>query len=365
MKRRSVRDVLEHPREDEYYVLVTRYYPRMLRFKRIKLEDSPFSTWDRDLAPSPGLLKDYKKELIDWNQYTERYLTEVPPALIKRKGETYKEQAKGKQVVFVCQEEDWEYPHCHTWLILDVLTKNPVFKEVRFLKDVPSFVGADMYVYGPFKKGRKYALPVANANLLIKQGVAVDVRVLPKKPTLKELFKGEVLTGYVEAGRVKPLTEFMVEEKEREEMEAKEPFVTGRRYKYGCPFCRDSYNDMFFLKQHITLQHPEEFTSWNEEFAAQITRALHEDLVIEQIVENCKFWKSTICKEETMLKYVRIKGVENAKEILDDLVRRGIAYRPRPGYVGLTEPEKYGLVEGEPLKELISDVDALLEEMKE
>ena len=98
---------------------------------------------------------------------------------------------------------------------------DPVFKEVRFLKDVSSFVGADMYVYGPFKKGRKYALPVANANLLIKQGVAVDVRVLPKKPTLKELFKGEVLTGYVEASRVKPLTEFIVEEREEQEKQRK------------------------------------------------------------------------------------------------------------------------------------------------
>lgn len=96
---------------------------------------------------------------------------------------------------------------------------NTVFKEVRFVKDSPSFI-IDDWVYGPFKKGKKYALPVANANLFIKQGVAEEVRVLPKKPTLKELFKGEVLTGYVEAGRVKSLTEFEGEfEKKKKELE--------------------------------------------------------------------------------------------------------------------------------------------------
>ena len=102
------------------------------------------------------------------------------------------------------------------------MTENPVFKEVRFLKDASSFVGGDLFVYGPFKTGRKYALPVANANLFIKQGVAVEVRVLPKQPTLKELFKGEVLTGYVEASRVKPLTEFIVERKEKERSKVEE-----------------------------------------------------------------------------------------------------------------------------------------------
>lgn len=35
-----------------------------------------------------------------------------------------------------------------------------------------------------------------------------------KKPTLKELFKGEVLNGYLEAARVKPLTAFAKKEPE-------------------------------------------------------------------------------------------------------------------------------------------------------
>lgn len=88
---------------------------------------------------------------------------------------------------------------------------NP-FVEVRFLKDLPAIVGADMYVYGPFKAGRVYALPKENARIFLKLGVAKAVREELEKPTLKEMFKGEVLDGYVEATKVIPLD---VEEKRK------------------------------------------------------------------------------------------------------------------------------------------------------
>lgn len=39
-----------------------------------------------------------------------------------------------------------------------------------------------------------------------------------KKPTLKELMTGKVLDGYLEAARVKPLTEFDPEAKRREQI---------------------------------------------------------------------------------------------------------------------------------------------------
>ncbi len=80
-----------------------------------------------------------------------------------------------------------------------------VFVEVRFLKDVPAIVGADMKTYGPFKKGTLAALPKENAEILIKMGAAERRYPPPKKPTLKELMKGEVLNGFIEATRVKPL----------------------------------------------------------------------------------------------------------------------------------------------------------------
>ncbi len=131
MIRRSVKDVLNSPKKGEYCVLVTRYYPGELRFSRTKLQDSPFYTprgaWDRDLAPSPDLLRNYKNGVIEWKEYSKRFIVEVPAVRIRRKTQIHEEQAKGKEIVYVCEEEDWQYPHCHTWIILDVLSYSLFF----------------------------------------------------------------------------------------------------------------------------------------------------------------------------------------------------------------------------------------------
>ena len=123
--RRSVRDVIENRREDEFYVLVMRYVPMEIRRRGLRIKEV-FDEWDRELAPSPELLRWWKKEpptAERWKEYRRRYLQEVPPELIMRKAEVHRESAKGKRVVFVCREEDWEYPYCHTWIMLDVLKK--------------------------------------------------------------------------------------------------------------------------------------------------------------------------------------------------------------------------------------------------
>jgi len=46
---------------------------------------------------------------------------------------------------------------------------------LRFLKDVPAIVGSDMRTYGPFKPEDLATLPIENARILIKQGVAIEV----------------------------------------------------------------------------------------------------------------------------------------------------------------------------------------------
>jgi DNA replication factor GINS len=46
---------------------------------------------------------------------------------------------------------------------------------VRFLKEIPEIVGADMKTYGPFKPEDVASLPKENAKTLIKQGVATEV----------------------------------------------------------------------------------------------------------------------------------------------------------------------------------------------
>lgn len=46
---------------------------------------------------------------------------------------------------------------------------------LRFLKDVPAIIGADMKTYGPFKVEDVASLPTENAKILVKQGLAERV----------------------------------------------------------------------------------------------------------------------------------------------------------------------------------------------
>lgn len=46
---------------------------------------------------------------------------------------------------------------------------------LRFLKDVPAIIGADMKTYGPFKIEDVASLPAGNAKILIKQSLAEKV----------------------------------------------------------------------------------------------------------------------------------------------------------------------------------------------
>ena len=48
---------------------------------------------------------------------------------------------------------------------------------LRFLKEVPAIIGADMKTYGPFKVEDVASLPVENAKILAKQGLAERVEV--------------------------------------------------------------------------------------------------------------------------------------------------------------------------------------------
>lgn len=48
---------------------------------------------------------------------------------------------------------------------------------VRFLKDMPAIIGADMKTYGPFKTEDVGTVPAENAAVLIKQGIAAKVEL--------------------------------------------------------------------------------------------------------------------------------------------------------------------------------------------
>jgi len=48
---------------------------------------------------------------------------------------------------------------------------------LRFSKDVPEIIGADMKTYGPFKVEDVASLPIGNAKILVKQGLAEEVEI--------------------------------------------------------------------------------------------------------------------------------------------------------------------------------------------
>jgi DNA replication factor GINS len=48
---------------------------------------------------------------------------------------------------------------------------------IRFLKNIPAIMGADMKSYGPFVAEDVASLPLQNAQILVKQGLAVLVEV--------------------------------------------------------------------------------------------------------------------------------------------------------------------------------------------
>jgi len=68
----------------------------------------------------------------------------------------------------------------------DVLSGRSVSTEVkeeakkyvlRFLREIPAIIGADMKTYGPFKPEDVASVPAENARILLKQGLAVEVEV--------------------------------------------------------------------------------------------------------------------------------------------------------------------------------------------
>ncbi len=52
---------------------------------------------------------------------------------------------------------------------------------VRFVKDVPSIIGSDLKAHGPYLKEDIATLPWENAESLIRQGAAVEIRVSPQE----------------------------------------------------------------------------------------------------------------------------------------------------------------------------------------
>jgi uncharacterized protein YeaO (DUF488 family) len=94
--------------EDGYRVCV-------MRFIR---QGYDFDLWIEDLAPSAGLLTDYRNGRINWKEYEKRYLEEI-----RGKEEAFKRLVRvireRKVVTLLCAEK--EDTHCHRRLLIELV----------------------------------------------------------------------------------------------------------------------------------------------------------------------------------------------------------------------------------------------------
>ena len=77
-----------------------------------------YDKWISDLAPSIELLNDYRKKVIDWNEYEKRFLKEM-----QAKNELIKELKKrsdsGEVITLLCWEKDERF--CHRRLLKNLI----------------------------------------------------------------------------------------------------------------------------------------------------------------------------------------------------------------------------------------------------
>lgn len=72
------------------------------------------------LSPSKGLLWDYKKGRINWDQYVERFKREMENDTCIAAMRKIKWDAKIRDVYLICYEKI--YP-CHRFLLIDLINK--------------------------------------------------------------------------------------------------------------------------------------------------------------------------------------------------------------------------------------------------
>jgi len=74
---------------------------------------------------------------------------------------------------------------------------------------------------------------------------------------------------------------------------------------------------------------------WQGSFDAASDR----EAVIEQIKHNSNYWRSDKCKLDTVLTYLRDKGIKDPEAIIKQLARDGSIMFPSKGYVALVSEE--------------------------
>ncbi len=104
--------------EDGFRLLIMRLWPRGVKKERV-------SAWEKELGPSPGLLRDFLDKVVDWPAYEKRYLAEM-----KKKEDLlapWAEKARGEVITLLCACKDES--RCHRTLLKRLLEEMPLSKK--------------------------------------------------------------------------------------------------------------------------------------------------------------------------------------------------------------------------------------------
>lgn len=97
-------------------LLIMRIWPRGIKKDR-------FDEWDKDLSPSPALLKDWLKKGIPFKEFKARYVKEMGSQ--REKVKALAMRAKKETVTLFCHEKEDTY--CHRRMLKELIET----KEVR------------------------------------------------------------------------------------------------------------------------------------------------------------------------------------------------------------------------------------------
>lgn len=101
---------------DGLRVLVTRWWPRGVRRHLVH-------EWRRELAPSAGLLREYKAGM-PWGAYVESYVREMESDAARAAISGIRSRAASSDVTLLCYEPDGE--RCHRHILSEMVAGRPV-----------------------------------------------------------------------------------------------------------------------------------------------------------------------------------------------------------------------------------------------
>jgi len=98
--------------ETDWLLCVARKYPWFVKQGKM--------THMIELAPSNELLKDWKEGSITWEEYEERYRSELSSSSLARNGIAWigLKDAQGETVRLLCWEKE---PPCHRFILKDMI----------------------------------------------------------------------------------------------------------------------------------------------------------------------------------------------------------------------------------------------------